>query len=113
MRTEYGWPVMTKNTGRPDLGIGIYLMESNRQSLEHDRKIPDAVRSAVLRRDGYKCTLCSGSHSEWNPSDPRHLELHHKKDHVRGGENTEGNLLTVCTVCHDEIHRKKSKSEIN
>jgi predicted HNH restriction endonuclease len=26
---------------------------------------------------------------------------------VQGGENTESNLITVCTVCHDEIHRKK------
>ncbi len=59
----------------------------------------------VLRRDGYKCTKCNWSHEEWNRSDPRHLELHHVKPHVKGGENTEANLTTLCTVCHDDVHR--------
>jgi len=35
------------------------------------------------------------SHDEWNPSDPRHLELHHIEHHVKGGENVEGNLKTL------------------
>lgn len=107
LRTEFGWPIATRNTGRPDLDVGVYLMESKRQSPEHDRQIPDPVRAAVLRRDGYKCKACSWSHKEWNPSDPRHLELHHKKEHIKGGANTENNLMTVCTVCHDDIHRRK------
>jgi hypothetical protein len=107
LRTEYGWPVVTQNTGRPDLEVGVYLLEADRQSPEHDRHIPDPVKRNVLRRDGYKCTVCNWSHDEWNRSDPRHLELHHKKHHVRGGDNTEGNLITVCTICHDDIHRKK------
>ena len=107
LRTEFGWPIVTKNTGRPDLSVGAYLLESFRQSPEHDRKIPDPVRGAVLRRDNYRCVQCGWSHDDWNRSDPRHLELHHKKQHVKGGENTEENLITVCTVCHDQIHRKK------
>ncbi len=107
LRTEYGWPVVTQNTGRPDLEVGVYLLEADRQSPEHDRHIPDPVKRDVLRRDKYKCTSCNWSHAMWNRSDPRHLELHHQKYHVEGGENTESNLITVCTVCHDEIHRKK------
>lgn len=108
LRTEYGWPVVTRNTGRPDLEVGMYLLEADRQSPEHDRRIPDPVKRDVLRRDNYKCTVCQWSHDEWNRSDPRHLELHHKKHHAQGGDNTEDNLMTVCTVCHDGIHRKKS-----
>jgi len=27
---------------------------------------------------GDKCTVCKWSHKEWNRSDPRHLELHHR-----------------------------------
>jgi hypothetical protein len=107
LRTEYGWPVVTQNTGRPDLEVGVYLLEADRQSPEHDRHIPDPVKSKVLRRDEYHCTVCRWSHDEWNRSDPRHLELHHQQAHVKGGENTESNLVTVCTVCHDDIHRKK------
>jgi hypothetical protein len=90
---------------RPDLSIGVYVLQSDRQSPEHDRHIPDEVRREVLRRDNYMCKTCRWSHGEWNPSDPRHLELHHKKSHVSGGENVEGNLKTLCTVCHDKVHR--------
>lgn len=105
LRTEFGWPVVTRNTGRPDLEVGVYVLEAERQSPEHDRHIQDHVKREVLRRDKYKCILCGWSHGEWNRSDPRHLELHHKKHHAKGGENTESNLVVVCTVCHDKIHR--------
>jgi hypothetical protein len=106
LRTEYGWPVVTRNTGRPNLDVGVYLLEADRQSPEHDRRIPDPVKREVLRRDEYRCQKCKWSHEEWNRSDPRHLELHHIKHHASGGENTEENLITLCTVCHDDIHRK-------
>jgi hypothetical protein len=107
LRTEFGWPIVTRNTGRPDLDVGIYLLEADRQSPEHDRHIPDAVKRKVLRRDGYRCQKCGWTHEEWNRSDPRHLELHHVKPHAKGGENTEENLVTLCTICHDDIHRNR------
>ncbi len=109
LRTEHGWPIATKTTGRPDLGVGVYMLEADRQSPEHDRSIPDDVRRGTLRRDGYKCKSCGWSHSEWNQSDPRHLELHHIEHHVKGGANVEENLKTLCTVCHDKLHRKEKR----
>jgi hypothetical protein len=109
LRNEFGWPIAGKHSGRPDLPVGSYVLESLRQSPEHDRQIPDEIRSAVLRRDAYKCTKCGWSHSEWNRSDPRHLELHHVVEHARGGPNITENLIAVCTVCHDAIHRKGKK----
>ncbi|MCF8067596.1 MAG: HNH endonuclease [Desulfobacterales bacterium] len=33
------------------------------------------------------------------------MEFHHIKPHVEGGENTEENLIALCTICHDDIHR--------
>ncbi len=51
LRTEFGWPITTKSTGRPDLPVGVYALEQDRQSPPHDRKIPDSVRREVLRRD--------------------------------------------------------------
>jgi len=107
LRTEHGWPIATKTTGRPDLGVGVYVLQADRQSPEHDRSIPDDVRREVLRRDGYKCRSCAWSHDEWNPSDPRHLELHHIEHHAKGGANVEENLKTLCTVCHDKVHRQE------
>lgn len=106
LRTEFGWPIATKSTGRPDLSVGVYVLQADRQSPEHDRRIPDDIRREVLRRDRYRCQECNWSHDEWNPSDPRHLELHHIKHHAKGGANVKENLKSLCTVCHDKLHRK-------
>lgn len=107
LRTEEGWPIATKNTGREDLPVGVYVLEKDRQTYEHDRRIPDPVRVAVLKRDGFKCTKCGWDHdSPRITADPRHmLELHHIKHHKDGGENTVDNLITLCNVCHDDEHR--------
>ena len=105
LRTEFGWPITTKSTGRPDLPVGVYVLEQDRQSPPHDRKIPDPIRRQVLRRDNYACVECNWNHKLWNPSDARHLELHHVQHHALGGKNTPDNLITLCTVCHDEKHR--------
>ena len=107
LRTEEGWPVATHVSGRPDLPVGVYLLESDRQSPPHDRAVPDAIRREVLRRDNYRCLTCEWHHDLWNPSDPRHLEIHHIRAHEKKGENVEENLATVCTVCHDEIHASR------
>lgn len=109
LRTEFGWPVLTKTTGRPDLEIGSYALAQDRQSPAHDRTIPDPVRRAVLMRDKHRCNNCQWHHALWNPSDPRHLELHHVKQHIHGGKNTPENLIALCTACHDEVHRQSHK----
>jgi hypothetical protein len=110
LRTEQGWPIVTKNSGREDLAIGVYVLEEDRQTYEHDRAIPDPVRVAVLQRDGFKCVVCGWNRAMLSPDDPRKmLELHHKQHHKDKGENTVENLETVCNVHHDEIHRKTQR----
>jgi hypothetical protein len=107
LRTEFGWPIVTKSTGLPALGVGVYVLQADRQSPQHDRAIPDSVRREALRHSGYKCQECAWSHGEWNRSDPRHLELHHIQHHAKGGRNVSENLKTLCTVCHDKLHREE------
>lgn len=104
LRTEQGWPILTKTSGRPDLAVGVYVLEADRQSPVEDRGIPDDIRREVMRFDEYKCRECGWSHSMWNRSDPRHLELHHLHPHAKGGKSERENLGTLCTVCHDRIH---------
>lgn len=109
LRTEYGWPIVTRNTGRPDLPVGVYMLEEDRQAPEHDRKIPDPVRVKVLERDKHECRMCHWSHNNKNPSDPRSsLELHHIEHHAKGGENAVKNLLTLCNICHDQVHKENT-----
>jgi hypothetical protein len=106
LRTEEGWPIATRNSGRPELGMGAYVLEEDRQAYVHDRKIPDSVRVSVLERDGYKCTKCGWSRSMLLAGDPRKmLELHHRVHHQHGGENSVENLITLCNVHHDEMHQ--------
>jgi hypothetical protein len=106
LRTEQGWPIVTKNSGRQELAIGVYVLEEDRQTYEHDRHIPDPVRVAVLQRDGFKCVRCGWNRSMLSPDDPRKmLELHHVRHHKDKGKNTAENLITLCNVHHDEEHR--------
>jgi hypothetical protein len=110
LRTELGWPVKTKSSGRPDLPIGAYVLEADKQAPEHDRKIPDDVRVEVLRRDKYACTECGWTRDMLRPDDPRTmLELHHVKHHAKGGDQKPENLLTLCNVHHDKRHREERR----
>ena len=112
LRTEQGWPIVTKNSGRDDLAVGVYVLEEDRQAYEHDRLIPDPVRVAVLQRDGFKCKTCLWHRSMLSPDDPRKmLELHHRQHHKDKGGNTIDNLITLCNVHHDEQHRNTPRSK--
>lgn len=112
LRTEEGWPVATRNSGRPDLPVGVYVLEADRQSVPHDRNIPDSVRVTVLERDDFKCRCCGWKPSEREDNDPRTLlELHHIEHHAEGGSNDPENLISLCNVHHDEVHRQKLNEE--
>lgn len=108
LRTEEGWPVASQQSGRPDLPVGVYVLERDQQAEVHDRNIPDPVRVAVLLRDNFACRNCGWNRGDANPADPRRfLELHHLKEHKDKGTNTVDNLITLCNVDHDHVHRDK------
>jgi HNH endonuclease len=107
LRTEEGWPIVTRNTGRADLPVGVYVLEEDRQAEVHDRKIDDSTRVQVLTRDNHSCRKCGWNYTQKKPGDPRNfLELHHLDYHADKGSNTASNLITVCNVDHDYIHKK-------
>lgn len=112
LRSEEGWPILTQKVGRPDLAMGEYILEVDRQLPTHDRKIEDKVRAEVLQRDNFSCTnpVCKWSYEIKNPADPRqYLELHHVIPHIEGGLNSATNLITLCNVCHDRVHANDLK----
>jgi hypothetical protein len=106
LRTEDGWPVYSKMQGVRELPVGAYVLDEDKQAVAHDRNIPDDVRVDVLRRDGFKCTACGWHPNDIVPGDPRKfLELHHLHQHAHGGDNSKDNLVTLCNVHHDSVHR--------
>jgi hypothetical protein len=111
LRTEQGYSIATKSTGRPDLKIGQYVLQSGERIAEpHDRRIPDSVQKEVYERDDNKCRLCGWRVERWSENDPRILELHHIESHKAGGPNTTDNLIVLCSKCHDEVHSGKHRN---
>ncbi|WP_116091384.1 HNH endonuclease [Sphingomonas crusticola] len=106
LRTEMGWPVMTRNTGDPTLPVGTYVLERDEQAPLHDRHIPEVVRREVMRRDHWSCRWRGcGWPTGFPPQDHRFLEAHHIEHHAEGGANSVENLVTLCNLHHDEVHR--------
>lgn len=106
LRTEFGWPVVTRFSGDPSLPVGVYVLAEDKQGPEHDRHIKEIVRRKVMERDHWCCQWrgCGWSH-ERLAYDRRFLEVHHVEMHVHGGSNDVENLVTLCNLHHDEFHR--------
>ena len=105
LRTEQGYAIMTHFTGRPDLKMGQYVLESTEPRNEpHDRRIPDQVKIEVYERDNNTCQACNWTRDDSKHGDYRFLELHHRQMHVDHGPNTSENLCVLCARCHDEVH---------
>ena len=106
LRTQEGWPVITRNTGDPTLPVGVYVLEKDEQAPAHDRQIPEIARREVMRRDNWSCRWkgCGWPHG-FPEQDHRFLEAHHIEHHAQGGANTVENLVTLCNLHHDQVHR--------
>jgi len=55
----------------------------------------ESLRQQVLRRDGWRCQACGAMSS---------LEVHHKEFRSHLGPDSEENLITLCTACHNGAH---------
>ena len=63
--------------------------------LRLDTKVYEQLRKEVLRRDGWRCQSCGAMSN---------LEVHHKAFRSQSGEDSERNLITLCSGCHAGIH---------
>ncbi len=57
----------------------------------------ESLRWHILRRDGWRCQSCGAMSS---------LEVHHQQFRSQSGEDSELNLITLCTACHAKTHRR-------
>lgn len=65
-----------------------------RWEYQKSNRLDENIRKAVILRDGCKCMECG-------KTDCR-LEVHHIKPKRLKGSNTLGNLITLCTKCHQK-----------
>ena len=55
---------------------------------------PGSVRERIFSRDGYRCVYCA------LPFPGEQLTLDHVQPRMRGGDNSDGNLVTACAGCN-------------
>ena len=61
---------------------------------QKSNRLDENIRKAVILRDGCRCMECGKSNCR--------LEVHHIKPKRMNGSNTLGNLITLCTKCHQK-----------
>jgi 5-methylcytosine-specific restriction endonuclease McrA len=66
-----------------------------RVTLRLDTESYEELRNKVLRRDGWRCQACGAMSN---------LEVHHKQFRSHSGEDSEQNLITLCSNCHMSLH---------
>jgi 5-methylcytosine-specific restriction endonuclease McrA len=66
-----------------------------RARLRLDPEPYEQLRNQVLRRDGWRCQAC-GTKSN--------LEVHHQKFRSQSGDDSEQNMITLCSTCHATVH---------
>jgi len=108
LRTEYGWRIMTRNTGMPQLRPDQYVLVDAEPMEAHDRHIDNDTIVKVLARDKNRCQKCGWHPNDRITGDPRqYIELHHINWHSEGGANDLDNLATLCNVHHRKVHNLK------
>ena len=65
-----------------------------RWQYQKSNRLDENIRKAVILRDGCKCMKCGKSNCR--------LEVHHIKPRRLKGSSTLGNLITLCTKCHQK-----------
>jgi 5-methylcytosine-specific restriction endonuclease McrA len=53
------------------------------------------LRRKILERDHWRCQACGHSTG---------LEIHHKRHRSQSGDDSEQNLITLCSSCHKSEH---------
>lgn len=60
-----------------------------------NRECYQQLHAGVLERDNWRCQVCGAM---------THLEVHHVTFRSHGGDDSDENLVTLCTKCHSVFH---------
>lgn len=81
-----------------------FVKGTDRNKIAREQRNYAGRRGAILERDGFKCVRCGSEKS---------LIVHHrdrKGRDVKVPNNDDGNLETLCRVCHIAEHREELQS---
>ena len=70
---------------------------------QKSNRLDENLRKATILRDEYKCQECGKQNCM--------LEVHHIRARRYGGADTIGNLITLCTSCHQKTEGKERDFE--
>ena len=68
-----------------------------------NHKLTNPERRAIYQRDHFRCALCDCGDS---------LQIHHYIPRGKGGSNSPENLVTLCSICHMQIHGYQPWQEV-
>jgi 5-methylcytosine-specific restriction endonuclease McrA len=74
----------------------VSCMGPRQPRLRLDPILYEQLRNQVLRRDNWRCQACGAMSN---------LEVHHREFRSHSGEDSEQNLITLCSKCHAAVHR--------
>lgn len=74
-----------------------------RWQYQKSSRLDENLRKAAIIRDGCKCQECGKSNCV--------LEVHHIKARKYGGADTIGNLITLCSGCHQKTEGREREFE--
>ena len=72
------------------------LINSKSARVRLDKASYEILRLQIVRRDSWRCQSCGAMSN---------LEVHHQRFRSHSGQDTEENLITLCSGCHAYIHR--------
>jgi len=77
----------------PAIGMSGDLRKRPRFRLDPERY--RRLKLTILERDGWRCQACGSLVG---------LEIHHIQRRSQSGDDSEGNLITLCSDCHRATH---------
>ena len=80
---------------RPTSGNRMSSSLTKRQRIELEPEAYQELCRQVLQRDGWRCQGC-GSRTK--------LQVNHIQLRSQSGNDTDDNLITLCSLCHRQIH---------
>ena len=88
-----------------DVAVDIRALSDGKKlyrwQYQKSNRLDENIRKSIILRDGCKCKECGKSNCV--------LEVHHIVPRRLKGKNNQGNLITLCSLCHQKTEGKEEQ----